>query len=981
MRTWCGAILAAAVALGVDAGELKPGEVVSGFAVRSVTPLPEAGGRLVRMTYEKNGADLAWLDRDDDNKTFAIAFRTIPGDDTGVAHIIEHSVLCGSEKYPVKEPFVEMLKSSFSTYLNAWTGSDCTAYPVCSRNGADFLNLMDVYLDAVFHPLSVKSPLAFRQEGWHYEFKDGELVRNGVVLNEMRGCYGSPDRLAWHMLGRLLFPGNCYGRESGGDPAQIHELTWGKYRAFYRRHYHPSNARIFLDGRIDLAATLARLDAVLSAYPRAEISSPNPVQRPVRAEKTAEYEIGAEESAADKTLYLEGWVFGTFRDRETQMGLEVLADALADSNEAPLKKALLSKGLCENVSFDVDCDEQISVRLCAKNVKDGKSDEVRRVVRETLESIARDGVDKARLGALIDRREFRYREMDYGGFPRGLVFFRRALGQWLYGGDPADALRSGHVYSGLRAKAKTGWFEDLLRMAVIDNPHNATLALVPSKAIGEERRRAEKAELAAVQAKWTPEERERVMAECRALDEFQKRVDSPEDLSKLPRLSLGDIPEDGPVPEYSETSVGGVRVIRAKTSANGIAYLKLYFELAGCTGEDLSDASALSDVLGDLPTAKRGVMELKNALDAGLGRFQTSTQTFAKPGDSKHAKAYFVVSVSALDAKLGEIARLVPEVLLESSFADANLVGDIVKQRRRGIEETLMGVYGSGFASRRALASQSVQGAMEEHFGGIAFLRRLQRIDDGFAADGAAYCRRLEALSRRVFVRAGLTACLSDNVPTEWLGGLFGRFPEGGAAEPSQIQAFAPVREGFRTAGKVGAAAKASFPDAYSGSGCVAANMLTLDYLWNEIRVQGGAYGGGFAVRPGGEARYNSWNDPKPARSLGVYDGSGDALRRLVQDSSSIDSYIISAVSATEPYLSPSVETSRAAELVLSERTPGDLRRVRREMLRTTKGDILRFAGVLDSITNSTSVCVVGGAAQVEACSNLLDRVESVARE
>ena len=974
------ALVGCTLVCGMAGAEVAPGVSMSGFTVKSVTDLPEVKGRLVRMTYEQNGADLAWLDRDDDNKTFAIVFRTIPEDDTGVAHILEHSVLCGSKKYPVKEPFVELLKSSFSTFLNAFTSSDWTAYPVCSRNNADFLNLVDVYLDAVFHPLSVEGPLPFRQEGWHYELKDGELARNGVVLSEMKGAFGNPERLAYHELNRLLFPDNCYGLVSGGDPASIHKLTFEQYKDFYHRHYHPSNARIFLDGRVDLPATLAKLDSYLSAYARTEVKTAVPLQKSVQTEKTVQYEIGAEDSASDKSLLLEGWVIGTFRDRETRLAFDVLSDALADSNEAPLKKALLAKNLCEDVRLGEDGAEQLTATLFVKNAKDGKADEIRRIVRATLERLATDGLDHARLNAVLDRHEFNDREKDSGGFPRGLMFCLDALGQWLYGGDPADAFRLDPLYASLRAKVDQGWFEKFLRRTLIDNPHHVKLTMTVSKTLAEERRKAEKAELAAIQAKWTSSEKERVLAECKALEAFQKKVDTPEDLAKLPMLSLKDIPEKGPVPESTTETVGGVKVIRAKTAANGIAYLELYFEMRDCTVDDLSDAAILADVLEELPTAKRSVLELKNALDAGLGRFSTEVKAFAKPGDSTHAKAYLIVRVSALESKLDEIVRLVPEVLLETSFADTKLVGDLVKQRRRAIERGTMGISGRIYAGRRAAASQSVRGMMEEQYAGLAHLRRVQDLDDGFGAKGATFCRRLADLSRRVFVREALTACLSDNIQTGWLEGLFAKFPQGKTGPCATMAPLPARREGFRTAGRIGSAAKASFPNAYTGPGRVAAKMLSLDYLWNEIRVLGGAYGGGFLLRPEGDARYLSWNDPNPARSLGVYDRSGDALRKAVKGEPSIDKYIISTVSDTEPYQTPSVETTRAAELVLSGRTPEDVHKLRRDMLRTTKDDLLRFADTLDSLTNSTAICVIGGAAQLEGCTNVLDSVESITR-
>ncbi|MGN0847170.1 MAG: insulinase family protein, partial [Kiritimatiellia bacterium] len=533
-----------AAALPLMAAGLKPGDVVSGFTVKGVTELPEVQGRLVRMCYEKNGADLAWLDRDDDNMTFAIGFRTFPYDDTGVAHIIEHSVLCGSEKYPVKEPFVDLLKSSFATFLNAWTSADSTMYPVCSRNRADFLNLIDVYMDSVLHPLSVRSPMAFQQEGWHYELDgvDGELKRNGVVYSEMKGAFANPERRLYHELHRLAYPETCYGYVSGGDPAAIPELTFEKYKAFYNRFYHPSNARIFLDGRVDLPAVLAKLDAFLAPYPRAAVDAEVAYQRPVSNAKTIEYEIGADEKPEGKVLLGDCWVFGRFDEREKYLAMDVLTDALAGDNDAPLKKALLERGLCEDVRLGVGGGAQLEVSLVVKNVARENVAAVRRTVREVLAGLAAKGLDHARLAALLDRAEFHDREKDYGGFPRGLAFFSDAYDQWLYGGDPADAFRNASRFASLRGRLATGHFEDLLKSALLENPHHAELTMIPSPTLAAARQAAEKAELAKIKAGWTKEETEQVFAACRALERHQAAPDRPEDTAKLPLLSVKDIP-------------------------------------------------------------------------------------------------------------------------------------------------------------------------------------------------------------------------------------------------------------------------------------------------------------------------------------------------------------------------------------------------------------------------------------------------------
>ncbi|MDO5320539.1 MAG: insulinase family protein, partial [bacterium] len=700
-------IVSAAIPL--VAASLKPGDVMSGFTVKSVTDLPEVQGRLIRMEYTKNGADLAWLERDDDNKTFAIGFRTLPYDDTGVPHIIEHSVLCGSEKYPVKEPFVDLLKSSFATFLNAWTSADSTMYPVCSRNPTDFLNLVDVYMDSVLHPLSVKSPLAFKQEGWHYELDkaDGELKRNGVVYSEMKGAFANPERLLYHESSRLLFPDTCYGFVSGGDPKAIPELTFEKYKTFYNRFYHPSNARIFLDGKVDLPAVLAKLDGFLAAYPRAEVDAPVMIQKPVSATKTIEYEIGADEKPEGKVLMSDAWVFGRFDEREKYMAMDIVTDALVGDNDAPLKKALLERGLCEDVRFGVGSHAQLLLSLVVKNVKAENVEAVRRTVRATLESIVAKGLDHARLAALIDKAEFHDREKDYGGTPRGLAFFSDAYDQWLYGGDPADAFRNASRFASLRAKLGTGWFEQLLRTSVLENPHHAELTMLPSTTLGAARREAEKAELAKVKASWSKDELDEVLATCRALEKHQTTPDRPEDVAKLPLLSIKDVPVKGPVTAREIVSLDGVTVVRPHTQANGVLHLGLYFDVSDLSTEEIADLPMLARVLGDLATAKHPISALRNELDGKLGKFGISETVYGKVGDAKNVRPCMAVTVSALESRKVDVVRLVPEVLLETAFSDTKAVGDLLKQMRIAAERQTMGLSGRSHPFRRAAAQLS----------------------------------------------------------------------------------------------------------------------------------------------------------------------------------------------------------------------------------------------------------------------------------
>jgi len=983
MNRTLSAVAAVAAALPLAGIELQPGTEISGFTVKSISQLPEVQGRLVRMEYKQNGADLAWLDRADANQTFAIGFRTFPDDDTGVSHILEHSVLCGSDKYPVKEPFVDLLKSSFATFLNAFTSSDMTMYPVSSRNRVDFLNLMDVYLDAVFHPLSMKSPLSFNQEGWHYELdpKSGELTRNGIVYSEMKGAFSTPERRLYHELRRLLYPTTCYGHVSGGDPAAIPTLTYEQYQAFYRRFYQPSNAIIFLDGQIDLPSVLAKLDGFLAPFPRST-KAETKYQAPVTGEKTMDYEIGADESPDGKLIMGEAWVFGRYDEREKYMAVDVITDALAGSNESPLKRALLEKGLCEDMGMGVGSAAQLEVSMTVKNVKSENVAAVRQTVRETLAALAEKGLDHARLAALIDRAEFRDREKDCGDTPKGLAFLGDAADFWLYGGDPAAAFRNASRFAKLREMLKAGEFEKLLKSVFLENPHHAQIVMKPSNTLGAERAAAEKAELAKLKASWSKAQLDKVAQDFQALRKYQTTADKPEDTAKLPVLAVKDVPLTGPVTPIAVAECEGVKVVRPHTQANGVAHLRLSFALDDLTDAELKDVPMLACVLGDLATAKHSVEELRNETDGKLGRFYMGYTVSGRAG-SEESHPYFHVYASSLEAKWNEVCRLVPEVLLETLYTDKTAVGNMLKQMRLGRERSTTGLGARPYPFRRAAAQLSARGAMEETFSGFAQIRHLQQADAEFAAKGEVYCARLAALAKKIFVKERLVACLTDNVPAEWAGQVASKLPSGKLGAPVKRELFPRRNEGFRITAGIGFAGFVAHPSSvvYSGQGIVAARILSLAHLWNEIRVKGGAYGGNFRVRADGDAGWLSWNDPQPGRSLGVYAGCGQALREFAAGKESIDRYVVSAVAATEPYLSASAEANEAMDRYLSGITKADLDLRRAQMLKTTKDDLRKFADTLDQLAKEATICVLGGAKPLEGCAKKLDVVEDVVRK
>ena len=952
---------------------MKPNDTLHNFTVQSVTELPEVPGRLWRMIYTKNGADLVWLEREDENKTFAIAFKTIPPDDTGVAHIMEHSVLCGSRKYPVKEPFVDLLKSSLATFLNAMTYPDKTVYPVATRNATDFLNLIDVYMDAVLHPLSIESRMALDQEGWHYEFDDkGKLIRNGVVYSEMKGVFSNPDSIAFWETMNLLFPDCCYSHESGGDPAHIPDLTFEAYKAFHARYYHPSNARIFLDGKMDVDAVLAKLDCFLKDYDRAEVRAEIPIQKATSNKATVQYEVA--EDNKEKYILVDGWVIGRFDERERQLAFSVLSEVLAGSNEAPLKKALLEKGLCEDVEMGAESVQQTAAMLTIRNTSKEKAAECRRIVRETLERLVREGLDRKRIEAVLNKCEFLVREKDSGSYPRGLSFMEAALENWMYGGDPAEGFRYKAVFDSLRAKIATGGFERYLREIFIDNPHHVELTLEPSTTLGEERRKKLEGEMAATLSSWDEKKIAEVKATAAKLKEFQKSKDRPEDTAKLPKLAVKDIPVKGEEIKEEIVTVEGCTVIRPNVGADGIFYLELYFSLADLTGAELSEVPFFATLLGELATERFGALELKSEIDANLGRFSVGTKVFDAKGT---ATPYLSVQIAALEAKRADAIRIAKEVLLATKFDDVKAADDLLKQERQGMEQGIA-TGGNQYAMRRAGARLSRQNEMDELLSGIAQLRWLQKakVDKALLAHYAAF-------ARRIFTKGRLTVCLTDNMSKDFVAEVVGAWPDGAAAEmASNWNAGLPDAaggEGFSIPAEVayaGVASRLPKGTEYHGSQIVGARILTLDHLWNEIRVLGGAYGMGLVVRPDGDVQYMTYRDPNPARSLEKIAESGAALKKFCDGDADFDKYVVSAIGKTEPYLSPRLEAQRASELYLSGRTPDDVARVRAEILSTKKDDLVRFAEMLTALSKGATTCVVGGKKPLAACN--LARTESV---
>lgn len=939
-----------------------------GFCVDRVRESKELGGQLVEMHHEKTGAQLAWVDNGEVNKTFCVAFKTLPEDSTGVFHILEHSVLCGSAKYPVREPFVELMKSSMATFLNAMTFPDKTIYPVSSRNEQDFLNLAEVYLDAVFAPRILQDPNIFYQEGWHIELdENGAPLYKGVVFNEMKGAMSDVDEQIYQKTLDVLFPDNCYGWNSGGDPKHIPDLTYEQFLRMYRRYYHPSNARIFLDGAIPLDKVLTLAEEYLSRFDRLDEKHEIPMQKPFAAEAEQAYEIGAEEDTADKTMLTLAKIVAPWSDTVRVTATEILFDVLTGSNDAPLKKALLATGKCQDVGMSLDnAMAQPYMMLTLRNIADGSEQELRQMIRDTVQQLVKTGLDKDALTASINSSEFSARQP---GEPSGLLRCIHALDAWLYGGDPMQPLLSEERYQKLREMATGDGFDRLMAELLLDESTMSIIRTVPSHTQGDELRAEETERLQAIQASWTEADKEALCVQNEKLTAWQQTPDTAEQLATLPVLSLSEISADPLLIPAAEAQCGAAKVITHDLSMNGITIMHWYISLTDFTLDELKRLSILPELLGKLPTKRHDSLSLFQAIKRDIGKLTFQLRVMSRCAEM--ATPVLDVSCSVLDANVDKAAALVREILTETCFDDRARVQTLILQLSEMAKQKVIS-DGHRMAMYAASATMSAASAAREALNGLSACMVQKALAENFDAQYPDFLALCERFSKDSAVQSRVTFSLSTNKALD-PAAILSAYPVGtpipDAAPyvsdlpakcayriPSQIS-FASLGYDYRRAGKV-----------YSGIARVMSNILSLSYLWNEVRVQGGAYGAGLNTSETGRMVTYSYRDPSPARTLGIDRSMSKGLRDFVAGDERIDKYIISTVGESEPPLGSENQILVSDENLLCGITPEDLCRERTEMLSATKVALLTWCGVLDQMAKDGGVCVVGHDGAIAAC-------------
>ncbi len=932
------------------------------------------------MEHEKSGAALAYIDRDDTNKTFAIAFATTPEDDTGVFHILEHSVLCGSDMYPVKEPFVDLLKGSLNTFLNAMTYNDKTVYPVCSQNERDFLNLVSVYMDAVLHPAAVKDERVFRQEGWHYEVSDeGELFYNGVVYNEMKGAYSQVDNLSAELIMSMLYPRSPYAKDSGGNPGFIPELTYEGFVAAHARYYHPENARIILDGTMNIDKVLSLLDSFLSKYDRSgaktDVGIPEKPEAPVY--KTAEYEISESDEEDGKARLILGWRTARYDEEEKNLAITLIRDSLMMSNEAPLKKALLDSGMCKDaIAYELSGIADNSFVLEVRDINKDDADKIERLVRSVIEQELAKGFDKDMLGASLELCEFKLREADSGSYPRGLVYALGTLDTWLYGGDPAAALSFSAVLAALREKLSTDYYERLAEELLISNQSRAALLMLPSKTL-EARKSAELRErLASVKASLKDGELERIKDETAAFKAWQAREDSPEALASLPRLELSDIselPEKTPT-EYSE--LDGSRLLYHPIGTGGIVYSQLAFDCSDLTGEELCLLTLMSGILTDVKTAGYDKLALKKKLRSAFGLFSVSCTPIATLTGGVFVS--LDVKVHALERNKDEIAPMLKEILYTSDLSDKRAIKNAIAQTKLMFEEYFVAA-GHLTALGRAGARSVLAISATEYTEGYNYYLFIKSCEKSFDDIADSLCEKMKALADKIFVKERLTLNISCERDGSLTAGIIGALKSGSGAGECKIELLPMENEGLIIPSGVSYAAQASnlysHAKCYSGAMNVARMILNYEHLWHSIRVLGGAYGAGYILRQTGRSGFYTYRDPSPEKSLVAFSDSGRFLRKYINENTDLTKLIIGAVGALSPIVTPRSATETALIEFIAGTTYEDKCRIIREVIDTTPEDILKFAELLDELDKEACVCIVGGKAAIERCSARIDKV------
>ncbi len=974
--------------------EWKKIEQLDAYEIVKRQELGDIGGMGVLLRHKKTKARIALVINNDENKVFYIGFRTPPVNSTGVPHILEHSVLCGSREFPIKDPFVELVKGSLNTFLNAMTYPDKTMYPVASCNDKDFQNLIHVYLDAVFYPNIYTNEAIFSQEGWHYELEEetGELSINGVVYNEMKGAYSSADDVLESAVMNSLYPHTAYGVESGGDPEVIPGLSYEEFLEFHRTYYHPSNSYIYLYGDMDMAQKLRFIDeCYLSDFEAREVDSEigkESVLEAFGAPVIKEYPLNEGEDAQENTYLSVSFSVGESGDVELCTAFQVLDYALCSAPGAPLKQTLVDRGIGKDVYSIWDNGiRQPYFSVIAKGTSTEKEKEFLDTVREVLEKTAAEGFDRKALLAAINYYEFKFREADFGSYPKGLMYGLQMMDSWLYDDEgPFLYLELLKVFKTLRERVGSGYFEGLVKRYLLENPHRSVVILKPVEGLSEKREQELAEKLAARKAAMSGEEIQDVRDKCERLRVFQETEDKPEDLARIPLLRREDLKKEATEPVNAEKKIGDTLFLHHDLETNGIGYLRLIFELNAIPEEYFPYVGVLKSCLGLLNTEHYGYGELFNEINLTTGGMAAVNNVYSNIDDPDKCRVTLELKTKAFGDRLDAAVELMQEIMLTSDFTDEKRLREILAEGRSRMQSQMMD-SGHSVAVGRALSYGSISGALSEKISGIPFYRLVAELDGHFEEKKGELTERLQTLAKMIFRPENLMVdFVGGEQEAESLTRSVERLKAGLYTEAVEKKEYRPIprrrNEGFTTAGQVqyvcraGNYHKKGLP--YTGALRVLKVMMGYEYLWTNVRVKGGAYGCMCGFGRNGESYFVSYRDPNLDKTVSVYEKAADAIADYEADEGTITRYIIGAVSELDTPMNPAAKGLFGLSCYMTGMSGEFLQRERDAVLAATAQDIRRLAKYIRAFMEDDFLCVVGNAGKIKANEKMFLKLENL---
>lgn len=945
------------------------------------------------LRHKKSGARIAILSNNDDNKVFYIGFRTPPEDETGVPHIIEHTTLCGSKKFPVKDPFIELAKGSLNTFLNAMTYPDKTVYPIASCNDQDFKNLMDVYLDAVFNPNITKYEEIFKQEGWHYELtgKDDELKINGVVYNEMKGAYSSPDEVLSSQIYRSLFPDNTYSKDSGGNPEYIPKLTYEAYLDFYHKYYHPSNSYIYLYGDMDVVERLEWLDKeYLSLYDYKKVNSEINKQPAFDEIKNveAQYSITMDDSQENMTYLSYNRVVGDSLDEMLYQAFDVLDYALVSSPGAPVKQALIDAGIGDDVygSYDAGILQPV-FSFVAKNANASQADEFESIIENTLKEVVKTGINKEALLAGINSSEFKFREADFGQFPKGLLFGLNCLDSWLFDDmKPFIHLECLGTFAKLRKAVDTDYFEKLIQEYLLDNTHGSSVTVKPKRGLGNEREEALAKELSDYKASLSDEEIKKLIEDTEHLKKYQEEPSSDEDLRKLPMLTRADMKKNAMPFSNIEDELSDVKVVRHDIESNGIDYISFLFDAGDFAQSELGYLGFFTNALGLVSTEKYSYTDLANATNIYTGGISTGTASHPDIKDRNNFVFKLEVKLKVLEKNLDKALELMEQMLLSSDFTDTKRLSELVAQIKARLQANLSS-SGHLVAAMRSMSSFSRYALYQDELKGIAFYRSICHIEKELSESPKSVSDKLAAIAKKLFARNRMLISFTGN--NEAYGNakpslekVIAGFNKMSAIGNQAEVHFNTAKEAFIDASQIQYVAKTGdfICEGYEYTGALRLLriILSYDYLWINVRVKGGAYGCMNTFLRSGESYFVSYRDPNLSDTLDVYDRIPEYIKSFSPDERDMTKYIIGTFSALDTPMNPEAKGSRSLSAYLEGITYEQIQKERNEILNAQPKDIRRLADLVEAVLKKDSICVIGNENMIKESAGLFENVEKL---